>query len=50
EDTFPDRRALLEEHRDEVLERIAELQRDLQALTDKINLYQELAQEHAHRH
>ncbi|MBV9417419.1 MAG: MerR family transcriptional regulator [Solirubrobacterales bacterium] len=50
EETFPDRRALLEEHRDEVLERIAELQRDLQALTAKINLYQELEQERGYRH
>jgi len=40
ESTIPARQALLEEHRDDVLDRIAELQRDLQALTDKINLYQ----------
>jgi hypothetical protein len=40
--TIADRRALLEAHRDEVLERIAELQRDLAAVTDKITHYQTL--------
>jgi DNA-binding transcriptional MerR regulator len=38
--TIADRRELLEQHRDEVLERIAELQRDLRAVTDKITTYQ----------
>lgn len=53
ESTLSDRRALLEEHRDEVLERIAELQRDLHALTEKINHYQTLEQDdgrHPSRH
>ena len=35
-ETVPARRELLEAHRDEVLERIAELQRALAAVTDKI--------------
>jgi DNA-binding transcriptional MerR regulator len=38
--TIGQRRELLEQHRDEVLERIAELQRDLRAVTDKITTYQ----------
>ncbi len=42
ERTVAERRALLEEHRDEVLERIAELQRDLQTLTEKIIHYREM--------
>ena len=42
--TIGDRRALLEAHRDEVLERIAELQRDLAAVTDKITTYQTMEQ------
>jgi DNA-binding transcriptional MerR regulator len=37
--TIGERRALLEAHRDEVLERIAELQRDLATVTDKITTY-----------
>lgn len=40
--TVPARRALLEEHRDVVLERIAELHRDLATLTEKITHYQAL--------
>ena len=40
--TVAARRALLEAHRDEVLERIAELQRDLATVTDKITHYQNL--------
>ena len=40
--TIAARRALLEAHRDEVLERIAELQRDLATVTDKITHYQNL--------
>jgi len=46
EGTIPARRALLEEHRDEVLERIAELQRDLHVLTEKIALYDRLEHDH----
>jgi hypothetical protein len=44
------RRALLEEHRDEVLERIAGLQSDLAAVTYKITNYEQLAHILAHRH
>jgi DNA-binding transcriptional MerR regulator len=44
--TIADRRALLEMHRDEVLERIAELQRDVRAVTDKITHYQTLEMSH----
>jgi DNA-binding transcriptional MerR regulator len=40
--TIAARRALLEAHRDELLERISELQRDLAAVTDKITHYQHL--------
>ena len=40
--TIAARRALLQAHRDEVLERIAELQRDLATVTDKITHYQNL--------
>ncbi len=47
EATISARRSLLEEHRDEVLERIVELQRDLEVLTDKISHYQALEQDHA---
>jgi DNA-binding transcriptional MerR regulator len=36
ESTIGERRGMLEAHRDEVLERIAELQRDLATVTDKI--------------
>jgi DNA-binding transcriptional MerR regulator len=45
--TIPERRMLLEEHRDELIARIEELQRELRALTDKINFYAELETEHA---
>jgi DNA-binding transcriptional MerR regulator len=48
--TIAARRALLEEHRDEVLERISELQRDLAAVTDKIIHYQRLETSDAHQH
>jgi DNA-binding transcriptional MerR regulator len=48
--TLAMRRALLEEHRDEVLERIAELQRDLATVTYKITNYEQLEQTLAHRH
>ena len=40
--TIAARRALLEAHRDQLRERIAELQRDLVAVTDKITHYQHL--------
>jgi DNA-binding transcriptional MerR regulator len=40
--TIPERRALLETHRDDVLERIAELHRDLHSVTEKITHYQTL--------
>jgi DNA-binding transcriptional MerR regulator len=46
--TMAARRALLENHRDEVLERIAELQRDLAALTDKISHYEALESTHVY--
>ena len=48
--TLAARRALLEEHRDEVLERIAELQRDLAVVTDKIANYEQLEHRLAHHH
>jgi DNA-binding transcriptional MerR regulator len=48
--TIAERRALLETHRDEVLERIAELQRDLRAVTDKITHYQTLETHHDPQH
>ena len=44
--TVAARRALLEAHRDEVVERIAELQRDLHSLTEKIAHYDELEAAH----
>jgi DNA-binding transcriptional MerR regulator len=50
ESTIAERRALLEEHRDEVLEQIRELQRDLAAVTDKISQYQHLENPDAHQH
>jgi DNA-binding transcriptional MerR regulator len=50
EGTVAARRALLEAHRDEVLERIAELQRDLATVTDKITHYQQLERTHEHHH
>ncbi len=40
--TIAERCALLEAHRDEVLERIGDLQRDLRAVSDKIAHYQNL--------
>jgi DNA-binding transcriptional MerR regulator len=49
-DTVAARRALLEEHRDELLERIVELQRDLLALTEKITHYQALEDDHVEHH
>jgi DNA-binding transcriptional MerR regulator len=48
--TIAERRALLDAHRDEVLERIAELQRDLRAVTDKITHYQTLETDHDPQH
>jgi DNA-binding transcriptional MerR regulator len=51
DETVSARRALLEAHRDDVLERIAELQRDLATVTDKITHYQHLEtapDEHRH--
>jgi DNA-binding transcriptional MerR regulator len=47
--TITERRELLEEHRDELIGRIEELQRELQALTDKIGHYAQLETEHAGR-
>ena len=49
EGTIPARRALLEEHRDEVLERVSELQRDLHVLTGKIAMYHRLEHERVER-
>jgi DNA-binding transcriptional MerR regulator len=48
--TIGERRALLEAHRDEVLERIAELRRDLHTVTEKITDYQTLETTHDPRH
>jgi DNA-binding transcriptional MerR regulator len=48
--TLAARRAVLEAHRDEVLERIAELQRDLATVTDKITHYEQLGQILEHHH
>jgi DNA-binding transcriptional MerR regulator len=45
--TITERRVLLEEHRDELISRIEELQREMRALTDKINFYVQLETEHA---
>lgn len=42
DETIGARRALLEAHRDDVLERIAELQRELLTVTEKITHYQSL--------
>jgi len=50
EETISERRGLLEEHRDDVLERIVELQRDLEVLTEKISHYQAMEQDHEHQH
>jgi DNA-binding transcriptional MerR regulator len=50
ESTVSARRVILEEHREEVLERIADLQRDLQALTEKIARYQEMEHDDVHHH
>jgi DNA-binding transcriptional MerR regulator len=47
--TITERRELLEDHRDELITRIEELQRELQALTDKIGHYAQLENEHAGR-
>jgi DNA-binding transcriptional MerR regulator len=47
--TITERRVLLEEHRDELIGRIEELQRELQTLTDKISHYAQLEAEHAGR-
>jgi DNA-binding transcriptional MerR regulator len=48
--TVAARRALLEAHRDEVLEQIAELQRDLAVVTDKITDYHQLEHTHERHH
>jgi DNA-binding transcriptional MerR regulator len=48
--TISERRALLEAHRDEVVERIAELQRDLHTVTEKITHYQNLESTHDPHH
>jgi DNA-binding transcriptional MerR regulator len=48
--TISERRALLEAHRDEVVERIAELQRDLHTVTENIIHYQTLESTHDPRH
>jgi DNA-binding transcriptional MerR regulator len=50
ESTVSARRVILEEHREEVLERIAELQQDLRALTEKIVRYQEMEHHDVHHH
>jgi DNA-binding transcriptional MerR regulator len=50
EGTIGERRAMLEAHRDEVLERIAELQRDLATVTDKITHYHALEHNRDHQH
>jgi DNA-binding transcriptional MerR regulator len=48
--TMGERRKLLESHLHEVIERIAELQRDLTAVTDKIATYQTMRQARDHQH
>jgi len=40
--TVPARRALLEEHRIEVRQRMVELERDLAAIDEKVGLYEEM--------
>jgi DNA-binding transcriptional MerR regulator len=50
EHTVPERLVLLEAHRDEVLERVSELQRDLAAVTDKITHYQHVENPDADEH
>lgn len=42
EPTVPARRALLEEHRTEVRGRVAELERDLTAIDEKVELYEQM--------
>lgn len=42
EATVPQRRALLEKHRNSVRERMAELERDLMAIDEKVEFYAEL--------
>ena len=42
--TIGERLRLFEEHRERVLERIAELERDLDAINGKIRFYRRLAQ------
>jgi DNA-binding transcriptional MerR regulator len=44
-DTTAERLRLFEEHRSRVLERIADLQRDLQAIDVKISIYRQTEQE-----
>lgn len=48
EATIASRRLLLEGHRDGVASRIAELQTDLAAITEKIDHYRRLESEHGH--
>jgi DNA-binding transcriptional MerR regulator len=48
--TVPERRVLLEMHRDELIARIDGLQRDLNALTHKIDHYENLETERARYH
>ena len=40
--TVPARRLLLEEHRSEVRRRVAELERDLRVIDEKVELYEEM--------
>ena len=47
--TVAARRELLEDHRDEVLERIEALQGDLRAITNKITHYRKLESHHDHQ-
>ncbi len=47
-DTIAERLRLFEEHRSRVLERIADLQRDLQAIDTKIGIYRRMEQELCH--
>jgi DNA-binding transcriptional MerR regulator len=44
-DTVAERLRLFEEHRDRVLDRIAELHRDLEAVNYKIQIYRQMRQE-----
>jgi DNA-binding transcriptional MerR regulator len=43
--TVSERRRLFEEHKERVLERIADLQRDLEAIDVKIEIYRQMEQE-----